>query len=117
MKLHLHVRSEYFAQIKAGTKREEYRLHNAYWVRRLVEMPAGTAREFAGIVIYNAYRPGADNRIEFPWRGWRITGLTHPHFGPDEVTVFAIQLTPLAAPIITQNAPKACAMVHRPISQ
>ncbi len=30
MKLHLHARSEYFAQIKAGKKREEYRLHNAY---------------------------------------------------------------------------------------
>ena len=69
MKLHLHVKSEYFAQIKAGTK-----------------------REFAGIVIYNAYKPGADNRIEFPWRGWRLTGITHPHFGPDDVTVFAIKL-------------------------
>ena len=92
MKLHLHVRSEYFAQIKAGKKREEYRLHNAYWVRRLVEIPEGKAREFDGVVIYNAYLPGSVNRIEFPWRGWTLKGITHPHFGPDEVTVFAIKL-------------------------
>lgn len=92
MKLHLHVRSEYFAQIKAGKKREEYRLHKAVWVSRLVEFPSGKAREFDGIVIYNAYRPGSDNRIEFPWRGWTLKGITHPHFGPDEVTVFAIKL-------------------------
>lgn len=92
MKLHLHVRSEYFAQIKAGEKREEYRLHNAYWVRRLVEFPSGKAREFDGIVIHNAYLSGSDNRIEFPWLGWTLKGITHPHFGTDEVTVFAIKL-------------------------
>ena len=92
MKLHLHVRSEYFVQIKAGEKREEYRLHNAYWVSRLVEFPSGKAREFDGIVIYNAYLSGSDNRIEFPWLGWTLKGITHPHFGPDEVTVLAIKL-------------------------
>jgi len=88
----LHVHSEYFDQIRAGTKREEYRLHNAYWVKRLVELPAGTKREFDGIVIHNAYKPGDGNRMEFPWHGWSLKGITHPHFGPDEVTVFAIKL-------------------------
>ena len=97
MKLHLHVKSEYFAQIKAGTKTEEYREHNAFWVRKLVDMPLGIKREFSGIVICNAYKPGAENRIEFPWCGWSIKGITHPHFGPDEVTVFAIKLTSLAS--------------------
>ena len=92
MNLHFHVKSEYFAQIKAGTKREEYRLHNAYWVRRLVELPAGAKRKFDGIVIYNAYKPGTENRIEFPWRGWRLTCIHHPHFGAGDVTVFAINL-------------------------
>ena len=90
--LHLHVRSEYFEQIKAGTKTEEYRLHNAYWVKRLVELPAGKPREFGAVWIYNAYKPGLENRLRFPWRGWRLRGITHPHFGPDEVTVFAIRL-------------------------
>ena len=91
-KPHLHVCTEYFDAIKSGTKTEEYRLHNAYWVKRLVDMPSGIKREFDGVVIYNAYKPGADNRIEFPWRGWKLKGITHPHFGPDEVTVFAIKL-------------------------
>lgn len=91
-KLHLHVKSVYFEQIRSGEKAEEYRMHNAYWVKRLVDMPSGSKREFDGIVIYNAYKPGPENRIEFPWRGWRLIGLTHPHFGPEEVTVFAIKL-------------------------
>lgn len=91
-KLHLHVKTEYFDQIKSGAKTEEYRLHNAYWVKRLVDMPSGAKREFSGIVIYNAYKPGAENRIKFPWSGWKLKGITHPHFGEDEVTVFAINL-------------------------
>ena len=92
MKLHLHVKTIYFDQIAAGTKPEEYRLHNAYWVKRLVELPSGKKREYDSVVVHNAYKPGLANLIEFPWRGWRLTGITHPHFGPDEVTVFAIKL-------------------------
>ncbi len=91
-KLHLHVRTVYFSAVKAGAKTEEYRMHNAYWVRKLVDMPSGAKREFDGLVIYNAYQPGAENRLELPWRGWKLKGITHPHFGPDEVTVFAIKL-------------------------
>lgn len=92
MKLHLHVKAEYFAAIRAGTKREEYRLHNPYWRKRLVSMPSGKKREFEAVVIHNGYKPGPENKIEFPWRGWRLRGITHPHFGADEVTVFAIRL-------------------------
>jgi len=91
-KLHLHVRTVYFEAIKSGAKTEEYRLHKVYWIKRLVDMPSGAKREFAGLVIHNAYKSGADNRIELPWRGWKLKGITHPHFGPDEVTVFAIKL-------------------------
>lgn len=94
MKLHLHVKTCYFEAIKAGTKTEEYRLHNAHWVGQLVDLPTGRARAFDAVVIHNAYRGGAENRLEFPWRGWRLRGITHPHFGRAEVTVFAIQLFP-----------------------
>jgi hypothetical protein len=92
MKLHLHVKTCYFEQIVAGTKREEYRLHTGYWVKRLVELPSGNQRAFDAVVIHNAYKPGLPNLIEFPWRGWTLKGITHPHFGPDPVTVFAIKL-------------------------
>jgi len=90
--LHLHVKTEYFEAIKSGEKTEELRLYVKYWIDRLIELPSGKKREFDGVVIYNAYKPGAENQIRFPWRGWDLVGLTHKHFGPDEVTVFAIKL-------------------------
>ena len=93
-KLHLHVKTVYFEAIRAGTKTEEYRMHNAYWINRLVDMPSGKKREFAGLVIYNAYKPGPENRIELPWRGWTLAGITHPHFGEHALTVFVIHLAP-----------------------
>jgi hypothetical protein len=43
-------------------------------------------------VIYNAYKPGPENRIEFPWRRWVTRTITHKHFGPEPVDVFAIIL-------------------------
>lgn len=94
--LHLHVKTEYFNAIKRGEKTEEYRLQNAFWEKRLLEPDYSTfgykPREFASIIIYNAYKAGGENRLRFPWRGLTINSITHPHFGPDEVTVFAIKL-------------------------
>lgn len=86
MKLHLHVKTCYFEQIKAGTKTEEYRLVTPYWQKRLIRT------EYDSIVIYNAYKPGEENRIVKPWRGWIARKITHPHFGENPVTVFAIRL-------------------------
>jgi len=90
--LYLHVKTEYFKAIKRGDKTEEYREHKKYWIERLVEMPSGKKREFDHVVIHNAYKPGDENRLTFPWRGWTLKTITHPHFGPDPVTVFAIKL-------------------------
>ncbi len=86
MKLHLHVKSIYFHQILRGEKDHEFRLDNAHWQKALV------GREYDGIVIYNAYKPGASNRMEFPYTGWHREVLTHKHFGPEPVNVFAIRL-------------------------
>jgi hypothetical protein len=88
----LDVKTEYFRQIQSGAKTEEYRLHNAYWVKRLVG-PGGIKKPFSSVIIRNAYRAGPKNRLEFPWNDWTLKGITHPHFGPDEVTVFAIRLS------------------------
>ena len=84
--LHLHVKTEYFEAVKRGEKKFEYRLVNDYWVKRLI------GRTYDGIVYYNAYKPGAENRMEFPWKGWEERPIQHPHFGPDPVNVFAIRL-------------------------
>ncbi len=86
MKLHLHVKTEYFLAIKDGSKVDENRLVNDYWKKRLV------GRNYDGVVIYNAYKPGAENRLEFPWNRWSVRTITHRHFGDKPVDVFAIHL-------------------------
>jgi hypothetical protein len=47
--LHLHLRAEYFDAIKAGTKKEEFRLHTGFYTKRLSKAP------FAGVVLYRRY--------------------------------------------------------------
>ena len=101
--LHLHVKSEYFKAIKRGEKTEEYRQVKDYWLHRLstikcISTPMIKNWEYLpvahydNVVIHNAYKAGAENVLTFPWRGWHLKGITHPHFGPEEVTVFAIKL-------------------------
>jgi len=87
MELRLAVKREYFDAIKNGSKTEEYRLRNDYWRKRL-----GRGKRFTKVVITLGY-PKADETdkiLTFPWVGWRVKKITHPHFGADEVEVFAI---------------------------
>lgn len=86
--LHLHVKTEYFDAIKRGEKTEEYRLYNDYWGARLLLRDIA----YENIVIHNAYKSGDKNRLTFQWRGCEFKTITHPHFGPEPVTVFAIKL-------------------------
>ena len=85
--LHLHVKTVYFDQIKSGEKPHEYRLQTNYWIKRLVN------KRYDGIVVWNAYKTGPENQIEMPWKGCHSVKITHEHFGPDEVMVFAIRMT------------------------
>lgn len=84
----LPVKRVYFDCIKAGSKGEEYRLVTPYWTKRLV------GREYDDIEVTLGYPSAIDfeRRIRFPWNGYRRTRITHPHFGPIEVEVFAITL-------------------------
>jgi len=86
--LHLALQRAYFDQIEAGSKGEEYRLCTPYWRRRL------EGRTFDAIVLTLGYPPRNDNarRIVRPWRGYTIKTITHPHFGPAPVQVFAIRV-------------------------
>jgi hypothetical protein len=97
MKLQLSLKSEYFDAIKAGTKLEEYRLDNEYWQKRLIiGGPKGVlARTFDGIILTKGYpkRGDPERTIELPWRGWSRKTITHPHFGPSPVSVFAIDVS------------------------
>ena len=88
--LHLALKGEYFDAIKAGTKTEEYRLCNRHWINRL-EKPPG---HYDRIVLTRGYprRDDAERRLVLPWQGYTIKTITHPHFGPDPVTVYAIDV-------------------------
>lgn len=88
--LTLPLKAIYFHQIKSGEKTEEYRLCTPYWQRRLYS-PFGS---YDRIVLTLGYpkREDADRRIVRPWRGFTTKTITHPHFGPTPVTVYAIDV-------------------------
>lgn len=88
--LNLPLKGMYFDQIKSGEKVEEYRLCTPYWSKRL------EGRDYTGISLTKGYPPKTDDsrRIARPWRGCRKTTITHPHFGPDPVEVYAIRVNP-----------------------
>lgn len=89
--LHLHLKGEYFHAIKAGTKLEEYRLCTPRWAKLLV------GRTYTRIELAWAYPKKGDTerRIVRKWAGYTIKTLQHEHFGPDPVTVFAINVKEL----------------------
>lgn len=92
MDLVLPLKGEYFDQIKAGSKTEEYRLVNDYWRARLY------FKKFDRIVLTRGYpkRDDETRRLVLPWKGYRVAEITHPHFGPHAVNVFVIDVTPNA---------------------
>lgn len=93
-KLTIPVNGVYFDQIKAGVKLEEYRLVTPFWIKRLV------GRAYDAVVMTRGY-PAADDaerRLTLPWRGYALKTITHPHFGPDPVEVFAIDVSGCTPP-------------------
>ena len=87
--LSLNLKGEYFDQIKAGDKKEEFRLYKPFWYKRL------KGRHYDQIVLLRGYPPKGDEnkRLCIPYRGYKIKTITHPHFGPHPVTVYAIDVS------------------------
>ena len=87
--LTLALNGEYGDAIRDGSKVEEFRLRTDYWRKRL------DGRSYDRIVLTRGY-PARDDRarrLVLPWRGYRIMTITHVHFGPDPVEVFAIKVS------------------------
>lgn len=84
----LRLRGEYFKQIKGGTKKEEYRLYNPYWKKRL------EGKEFENIIITLGYPKWSEKLkiLKFKYQGYKIETIQHKHFGDKPVKVFAIKL-------------------------
>lgn len=89
MNLFLHVRSEYFDQIKSGEKKEEYRAIKPYWTERL-------NRNYDGIYIFRGYPKkefwSSENFMLFPWRRFETKAITHKEFGDTPIQVYVIPL-------------------------
>lgn len=88
--LTLPLNGVYFDQIKSGEKAEEYRLVTDFWDKRIL------GRRYDRIVLTRGYPKGGGvegvTRLTLPWRGYTVKTITHPHFGPDPVEVFAISV-------------------------
>lgn len=84
----LPVKRQWFDLIKSGKKTEEYRLHNDYWRNRL------TGKTFSKVIITLGYpkREDKERRIEFPWRGYRVTTIKSEEWDNEKKVVFAIKL-------------------------
>lgn len=91
----LPLKGEYFDAIRDGSKPEEYRLANVYWTRRLFDRKTGRPRTFGLIVLTKGYpkRDDHSRRLERAWQGFTLKTLTHPHFGPRPVDVYAIDVS------------------------
>lgn len=92
--LTLPLKAEYFDAIRDGTKFQEFRLTTDYWRKRL------EGQTYDRIVLTKGYPARNDHtrRLARAWRGFRIITLTHPHFGPDPVEVFSIDVAAPATP-------------------
>lgn len=82
------LKKQYFDDIKNGIKKEEYRLCTPYWKKRLEN------KKIENIIIRLGYPKKGDKEKElnFPYKGYEIKIITHPHFGNDPVKVYAIKI-------------------------
>jgi hypothetical protein len=84
----LNLKGEYFDEISSLDKKWEFRLYNEYWKNRLI------GKKFARIVLKRGYprKDDMSRQLIRPWQSYVVKMITHPHFGPDPVRVFAIKV-------------------------
>jgi len=99
--LNLPLNGVYFDQIRDGSKLHEYRLITDFWRKRIVD------RRYDRIVLTRGYPKSGGvegvTRLTREWRGYHAETLTHPHFGPLPVTVYAIDVSTPAT--LSENRP------------
>ena len=85
----LPLKGIYFDQIKAGEKVLEYGLVTPFWQKRL------QGQTFSKIILTRGYpkRDDLARRMERKWKGFTVQTITHEHFGPSPVSVFAIDVS------------------------
>ena len=88
VQLVLHLKKEYFEEIKNGKKRFEYRLKTPYWHKRLVGKQYDSIRLLCGYPKVGE----KDKEIVRRFKGYRPMIIKHPHFGKKPVHVYAIEV-------------------------
>jgi len=83
-KLFIVVKNEYFQQILAGTKTEEYRRYTRYWISRVV------GREYSHIIFQNGFKK--HERVEVSYLGYEVQALQRDFFGPFPVKLFILKI-------------------------
>lgn len=93
--LTLPLKAEYFDAIRDGTKLVEYRLVTPYWIKRLRN------RSYDTVILTKGYPKSDDQsrRMTRKWEGCYEHYITHPHFSPDPVRVFAIPVALSSSPL------------------
>ena len=84
----LNLKKEYFGAIRDGSKEYEYRLMTPYWKSRI------EGREYNSLIIRLGYPKAGDSERElcFPYCGYEVQQIVHPHFGDTPVDVYAIKI-------------------------
>ena len=82
--LHIHVRKEYFEQVKKGWKLEEYREIKKYWFKKLLD-----CEPYDLIYYYKGY---TKEKLIFNYDGFNKKKIKHKEFGNKPTQVFAISL-------------------------
>jgi hypothetical protein len=65
--LYLPIKTEYFDQIAAGTKKEEYRMYGEFYRSRLL------SKEYDAVLFQNGYRKDA-RRLLVKYKGFQRKG-------------------------------------------
>lgn len=86
--LKIPVKKEYFEQIKAGTKKEEYRLFKEYWRKRLEN------KNYDEVWITLGYPSKAEKNkiLKFKYIGYIKKIIQHKEFGDFPVEIYSIKL-------------------------
>jgi hypothetical protein len=89
--LTLHLKAEYWHEIKNNTKPFEFRKRNKYWEKRLI------GRKYENVVFCLGYpkKDDLEKRIKVKYTGYEMQTITHSHFGKSPEDVFAIRTSGL----------------------
>lgn len=84
-KLFMTIKKQYFIEILAGTKTEDFRIVKPYLVSKLV------GKEYSHIIFKNGYSRNSP-RLEAEYIGYEVRNIRHEFFGNEDVSVFVLKL-------------------------